>query len=156
MSQQSKFETIFSIRYAARLHEREYALWSKIACFFKFMAFMSASAAVYVAIGENQGVTAIIFGVIFIAFQGLEFAIQPTDKKFNALIQKKEFSRLYSERNNLDETMLQRRYDELCGEDEASHFESVEQLAYNDVLNEQGCDKTYAYPNRHQFIALLA
>jgi hypothetical protein len=150
----TRHDTLFSIRYAVRLHERGAALWGKTAMGLKFLSVLSGSAALVAVIGTATQ-PAITLGLVFALFQALEIALNPADKKYEALAQRQGFARLYAKQQTMSDEALHTAYWELVEDDTTSYLPAVKELAYNDVVREEGNDESYCYPANHPFLALL-
>jgi hypothetical protein len=151
----NRYDTEFSIRYAVRLHERGQAFWDSISKLLKFISLASGSAALVAVIGSD-GRYALAMGLVFAFFQAIEHSYNPADRKYEELAQRKAFSKLYAKAPKLADDALDAAYRELVAEDESTTFESLRQLAYNDVARETGSDASYYYKNSSFFFTLLS
>ena len=150
-----RYETLFSIRYAVRLHERGTAYWGWIANLFKLLSVLSGSAALVSVVG-NQSTMAVALGLAFALFQAFEITFSPTDRKYQEIVQRKAFANLYAKQGKYSDDDLEAAYRELVAEDESTPLNSIKELAYNDVVNEQGSDSSYCYQNGHFLVAMLS
>jgi len=150
-----RYETLFSIRYAIRVHERSLAFWGAMANLLKLMSILSGSAALMSVVGAESN-TAVFLGLAFAFFQALEYSFHPTDKRYQALVQRKVFAQLYAKQAKFDDQALETTYRELVAEDETTPLNALKELAYNDVVKEQGSDESYCFANKHVFMAALS
>lgn len=140
--------TEFSIRYAVRSHDRRSALWGRVAAFLKFMSIFSGSASIMSVIGSHPD-AATALGLIFASFQALEYTLSPNEKMYESLAQRRGYAGLYANSRNLSDDELSACYLKLVSEDETKISIAIKELAYNDVVREQGLDESYCYPSKH-------
>lgn len=140
----TRFETLFTIRYAIRVLERGRRFWAKIDVLLKVCALLSASSAIY-AIGATDQRIAIVFGAFFALTQAIEFALRPADKSAAALAAAAPYANLFAAQSGRADDALEADYLAIAAQDDFLSLESIRRLAYNDVVEERCEDTSEAY-----------
>jgi hypothetical protein len=142
----SRFEILFSIRYASRALERCARFWGWIDRVLKFATILSGSAAVAAVLGQHPAFS-VVLGVVFAALQAIEYTLSPGSNAVMARAEQKRYVSLYAKAPSLSDKQLESAWNDASREDDFDIPEFIRRLAYNDVLLENGCDPSYAYPD---------
>lgn len=153
----NRTNTLFSVRYAARVLERHTRIWRMTDGFIRVAALLSGSAA-FAALTAGNQVAVIVLGVVFAIFQALEFAIRPAEQAARSMAMRKPYARLLAAAGEMDDEKLESSYLALVAEDDVVVPHWLREVAYNDVLFERGCDPSYAYAlsSWQRFVAFIA
>jgi len=135
----SRFETLFSIRYAVRVLERNARMWGVVSAAFKFASILSGTVALAAITGDKTAL-AVWLGVVFAGIQALDHATDPAGRRASSLAARRDYARLLAAAHRHDDAALEAAYVAVVAEDEESVIESLKKLAYNDVVREQGLD----------------
>lgn len=141
----TRHETLFSLRYAVRVLERHGALWARLNGLVRLAGLLAGSAAI-AALTAQSTVLVIAFGVAFAVMQGIEFAIDPAGRAAQARAQRRAYADLLAHATQHDDGALEQHYRQAIAEDDVCVLDAIKQIAYNDVVAEQGCDTAHAYP----------
>jgi hypothetical protein len=112
------------------------------------MSILSGSASIMSVVGSHPD-TATALGLIFALFQALEYTLSPNEKMYESLAQRRGYAGLYANSQHLSDDELSTCYLKLVSEDETKISIAIKELAYNDVVKEQGLDESYCYPAKH-------
>jgi hypothetical protein len=149
----SRFETLFNLRYSERVLERSARMWAKLDVLMRSLCLLSGTSAVATLFAQHS--TASLFCTIFFAaLQILEYTIAPGIQSAHAAHWKKRYAHLSGKAHGMDDDALAAAFSELGAEDDTTVPEFLRRIAYNDVLMEQGCDPSHAYPE--SWLAVLA
>jgi len=135
----TRFDTLFSIRYAIRVLERYARLWHRLDLLFRILAIFSGSAAFAALMGEYK-VLGTATGALFAFIVAIEYALNPQRREQEALKARSPYADLYSRQQRLGDADLEEAYQIAVKEDPVIVPESLKRLAYNDVTDERGCD----------------
>ena len=143
----SRHDTVFSLRYATVVLERHGALWGVIGASCRVASLLAGSAAI-AALGAQNQLVALAFGIVFAFAQAIEYATYPADKAAAARVQSRQYT----------DADLALAYRKLVVDDDIKVFRILKDLAYNQVLSEMDCDPAAAYPEGrwHRFVSLIA
>lgn len=141
-------DTLFALRYAVRVLERYARMWHLVGAGLKAISILSGTVALAALTGTNTGL-AIFMGVLFAALQALEHALDPADKRAAALAARRDYARVLSTEATKDDAALEAGYQAVVADDEIVVIQGLRELAYNDVVQEQGRDASALYPDRH-------
>jgi hypothetical protein len=117
-------------------------MWEKIEVSVKCLSYLSGASIVAAAASSNTLFSA-VSAVIFSLGQMVEFAVRASARQAYALGRMKVYEELWARRHTMSDNELEQAFDSIAGESSTPEF--VRKLAYNDVLNENGCDPSYAY-----------
>lgn len=150
-------ETLFSLRYAVRVHERRAKLWSTINLVIRFTSLLSGSAAIGSITAANQTV-AVVFASIFATMQAIEFSASPNEKSAESKSTRKAYSAIIANKSRRTESELDEAYSEAIDSDEVIAGMTIKELAYNDVARELGAAKEHLYAEglRHKILSMLS
>lgn len=137
-------QTLFGIRYAVRVLEREALLWRRIATILKTAALLSGTVALAALAREHLGIS-VVLGLSFAILQAVEHAVGPADRRACAVAQRLEYAHLYARRADLDDVALSKAYDTIVAADELIVSRPLRELAYNDIVEEMGLDSSGQY-----------
>ncbi len=153
----TRHDTLFSLRYAARVLERHARLWRRIDAAVRLAGLLAGSSAFAALMAESRGFT-LVFGVVFAVLQAVEFALRPAEQAAQSIAQRRPYAALAARSEAMDDAGLKAAYLQLHAEDDVIVPESIRTLAYNDVVLEKGCDPAHLNPlDRWQrFVAFLA
>lgn len=150
----TRTETLLTLRYAVRVLERLARLWSHIGTSLKFASIISGTVALAALVGSNTPI-AIGLGVVFGVLQALEHAIGPADKRAQALAQRRHYALVLAAQAGQEDAALEAAYEAVNAADEITVGQALRELAYNDVVAEQGLPQTASYPD-HKFLRALS
>lgn len=150
-------DTLFSVRYAIRVHERRAKLWNTINRIIRLTSILSGSAAVASITAMGQTV-AVIFTAIFAIMQAVEFSVSPNEKSVESKSIRKTYSVILANKGSQSEAELENAYNKAVDSDEVIVGTTIKELAYNDVAREIGAAKEYWFAEgwRHKILALLS
>lgn len=153
----SRHDTVFSLRYATVVLERHGALWGVIGASCRVASLLAGSAAI-AALGAQNQLVALAFGIVFAFAQAIEYATYPADKAAAARVQSRQYARVWAHESEYTDADLALVYRKLVVDDDIKVFHILKDLAYNQVLSEMDCDPAAAYPEGrwHRFVSLIA
>jgi len=134
--------TLFCLRYAVRVLERQMRLQAFTVAAFKFASLISGSGALVALVGQNTPI-AIALGVAFAVFQAMEVATDPASRRAQAVATRLLYARVLAGQAALDDTALEAAYQAVVAEDDIVLSQSLRDLAYDDVVRERGMDQTH-------------
>lgn len=140
----ARHETLFSLRYAARVLERHSRLWRRVDTVLRFFSILSGTAAIAGLSAENK-VFAMAAGIVFALMQAFDLSVRPAEKAMQSDLNRQSYSILVSKENQMDDQDLESAYRAAVADDDVIVQESVRRLAYNDVLMEMGLDTAHLY-----------
>lgn len=146
----SRDDTLFSLRYAVRVLERYARMWSLVGAGLKATSILSGTVALAALTGTNTRV-AVALGVVFAALQALEYALGPAEKRAEALAERRNYARVLAAEATMDDPALEAAYQRVVADDELVIIQRLRELAYNDVVREQGKDERECYAD-HGFL----
>ncbi|MDD2610682.1 MAG: hypothetical protein PHX60_13535 [Giesbergeria sp.] len=139
MPQTSRDDTLFNLRYAVRVLERQCTLWRRTGAALKFVSVISGTGAVSAVMAAQQS-WAISAGIVFAALQALDVVLDPSSKVSIASSLRREYARLLARQSQYDDAALHNVYQTIVAEDDVLVAKNMRHAAYNDVINEQGRD----------------
>jgi hypothetical protein len=137
-------DTLFNIRYASRVLERQCRLWRRVDGVVRFSAVLAGSGAI-AALGAQNAVMALVAGVVFALFQAIEYAVRPAEVAAHAMAQGKQYAALLARQRRLSDAALADELEAVRVEDDIIVMDSLRQLAYNDVVRERGLDESACF-----------
>lgn len=146
----SRSDTLFSLRYAVRVLERYARMWNLVGAGLKAISILSGTVALAALTGANSRV-AVVMGVVFAALQALEYALGPAEKRAEALAERRNYARVLAAEASMNDAALDAAYQRVVADDEIVIIQSLRELAYNDVVREQGKDESHCYAD-HGFM----
>jgi hypothetical protein len=152
-SERTRSDTLFDLRYAVRVLERQARMWGLVGAAFKFASVLSGTVALAALTGEKTPL-AIGMGMVFAVLQAAEIAVGPTGKSSNALSMRRDYARLYARESTLSDAALEDGYQAIVADDEIVVGHALKELAFNDVVLERGLNAADCYPNRPWLRAL--
>lgn len=147
-------DTLFALRYAVRVLERQAKLWAVIGKLFKFISILSGTVAV-AAVVSSKAEWAVFLGIMFAVMQAIDHALDPAEKHAAALAQRRDYARLLADQTNHTDGALEAAYRKVVADDEIMVDQALKELAYNDVVREQGLPESACYPD-HALMRLLS
>lgn len=135
----SRFDTLFSLRYAVRVLERYARMWHRLDVLFRVLAIFSGSAAFAALMGEHR-VLGTATGALFALIVAIEYVLNPPRREQEALKARTPYAEVLARQRTLDDDALEQAYQNAVKEDPISVPEPLRRIAYNDVLDERGCD----------------
>lgn len=153
MYTRTRDDTLFDLRYAVRVLERQARLQGHCIALVKFLMLLGGSAAL-ASLVSGHAVAAICLGLVFATVQALDLALEPTAKQARALAARLNYARLLARQAALDDAALEAGYQGLLADDDVVVGRSLQELAYNDVIREQGRDASVCYAERRWVRAL--
>lgn len=144
MADDLKLDAIFNLRYAMRVLERNASFWRKVAALLKVLSLLSGSVALASMLTDKPKV-AVWLALLFAIAQSLEYALSPFEKALLSEVQRKRYAKVWATSAQSDASTLANAYTSLVSEDDISPFRSLRELAYDDVVSEQGLDPTSCY-----------
>lgn len=144
MTDDLKLDATFNLRYAMRVLERNASYWRKVATLLKFLSILGGSLALAGVLADKPK-AAIWMGLLFAIAQALENALSPIEKALLSEVQRKQYARLWAGHAQSDASALSSAYMALVAEDEICPARSLRELAYDDVVIEQGLDPASCY-----------
>lgn len=153
----ARHDTLFNIRYAARVLERQCRLWRRIDGAVRFSAILAGSGAI-AAMGAQNAVLALVAGVVFALFQAIEYAVRPAEVAARAMAQGKQYAALLARQRGLSDEALADELEAVRVEDDIIVMDSLRRLAYNDVVRERGLNESECFAETHALraVAFLA
>lgn len=144
MSDSLKADTVFSLRYAMRVLERHASLWRKAAYLLKFLGLLSGTLALASLTADKQG-AALWLGVFFAVAQCLDHVFSPAEKALLSEVQRKRYGEVWARSGKSATEALAGDYEALVAEDAISPSRALRELAFDDVVREQGLDAASCY-----------
>lgn len=141
----SRFDTQFSLRYAVRVLERQSRFWRHIDGTLRALAILSGSGALAATLTQQPASVGMGALLAFAVLQAVEFSAQPGLKSAEAWVARTPYLTLLARQAALADDALEAGYREACLRDTVQAFESLRRVAYNDVVEEKGCDAGAAY-----------
>jgi hypothetical protein len=141
----SRFEILFSLRYAERVLERYAKFYRRLDTLIRFLALLSGSAALAALFGDFRAAT-LALALFFALVQALEFSLAPARIAAEAWAARKPYTAALSRQRKLSDEQLEQAWRDALAEDAIIIPEVFRRAAYNDVLEEKGCSPEYAYP----------
>lgn len=153
----TRFEILFTIRYAVRVLERSSRFWGKVDVAIKICALLAGSGAIFSIASQNQAIS-LVFGVVFAITQAIEFSIRPAEKSAKAMSARAPYANLLFFESACDEAALERAYAEIAAADDVLVMEGLRKIAYNDVLEERSecAESAYRLSVWHRLLGWLA
>lgn len=145
--------TLFSIRYAVRVLERQAVMWGRISGTLKLASLFSGTSALSALMASSPTV-AVVVGVLFALLQAIETVLKADDHSANARFQRRDYARLLSRQDSLSDAELEREYQTIVADDDISVWRPIKELAYNDVLDERGLDPAEKYTTNWIFLLI--
>ena len=125
------------IRYAQRLCQRTARLYRHVQTFGTVVTVIGASAALSALSSSFPGWVAVAGATLSTIFGAVLLAVRPADKAAANEVDAKRYAGLKAKDATLDDAALQAALDEARAAD-AVEFESLRNVAYNDVVLELG------------------
>lgn len=147
-------DTLFALRYAVRVLERHARMWGHIGLACKFASLLSGTAALTALASSNKQL-ALGLGILFAVIQALEHAFGPAERRAQSLNTRRDYARVLAAQASHSDEALEAAYQAAVAEDEICVGQSFKELAYNDVVKEQGLDETACYPG-HGLLQVLS
>ena len=150
------FKTLFELRYAQRVLERQARFWRRIDTLIRAFGLLSGTAAFAAITNSNQNLT-LLFGIVFSVFQVIEFSVSPGAKSAEASQEAKLYAAAIAEQSKVSVDELRQQLLDIRAKDTVTCFESLRKLAYNDVAEETGRpDAGYSLGLSCRFMGLFA
>ena len=140
----TRFEILFTVRYAVRVLERTARLWRRIDAALKVCALLAGSGAIY-AVSSQSARAAMCFAAFFALAQALEFALHPAELSARALMARRPYEQILASEAGETEAALESRYHAASMGDDITVLESLRRVAYNDVVEERSDTPEAAY-----------
>jgi pantothenate kinase type III len=128
-------------------------MWGNVGVACKFVSIISGTVALAALTGTNTRM-AISMGIVFAVFQAIEHAVGPADAKAQSLSQRREYARLLATHSQRDDAALEAAYQALIADDSIIVNHGLRELAFNDVVREQGLDRSACFAERTLLNAL--
>lgn len=141
----SRFDTLFSLRYAVRVLERQSRFWRHLDGGLRMSAVLSGSASLASLLTHQPYAVSVAVLGVFAVLQAVEFAVQPGLKAAEAWVARAPYLALLAGQAGLNDARLEEEYQAALMGDGVQAFESLRRIAYNDVVEEKGCDPSVAY-----------
>lgn len=139
----TRFDIEFSLRYAARLMERQSRFWHHIDATLRFATILSGSGAVASLVAQNTELS--VFAMLaFAALQALDWVLQPGLKSAEAWASRRPYVVAMGMHRATDEA-LYAAWQAAIESDPVAGIDAIRRIAYNDVVEEKGCDASHAY-----------
>lgn len=135
----SRFNTLFSLRYGVRVLERYARMWHRLDVLFRVMAIFFGSAAFAALMGERPGLGTTA-GALFALVLAVEYALNPPRREQEALKARSLYADILARQRDLNDIELEDAYQAAVNKDPVIVPEPLRRLAYNDVTDERGCD----------------
>lgn len=147
MYTKTRDDTLFDLRYAVRVLERQARMQGNCMAMVKFSTLLSGSAAL-AALVANHAAAAITLGLVCATVQALDMALEPTAKQARALAARLNYARVMSHQASMTDAALEVAYQAVVADDDVAVSRALQELAYNDVIREQGRDESVCYAER--------
>lgn len=141
---EARFSCLFGLRYSVRVLERQTRLWDRIGTAIKFFSILSGSSALAALMSQQHGLS-IAGGVVFAIMQAIEYSACPLSRAAEARAAIKAYSSVLANESSMDDAGLDRAYGAATHADEVVAIEALRRIAYNDVVEEKGCDPSCRY-----------
>jgi hypothetical protein len=153
----ARFDTLFTLRYAERVLERYARMWHRLDATARVFAIFSGTAA-FGALMAQSGSWALVFGGIFALLQALEYGLNPGRREQESRAARALYARVLARQHELTDEQLEIAYQEAQAGDSVIVPDTLRRLAYNDVVDERGCDPAarYALSRLDEVIARIA
>lgn len=139
-----KLDSIFALRYAVRVLSRHARFWRNAAALLKFLGLLSGSLALG-SVMANNAAAALWLGVLFAVAQCLEHVFSPAEKALASELQSRRYAQVWADRTQLSPERLEQAYNQLVAADGIATAVAFQQLAYDDVVREQGLSADSCY-----------
>jgi hypothetical protein len=141
----SRFDTLFSLRYAVRVLERQARFWRHVDAALRIGAVLSGSGAFAALLTQQAAGVSAVALVVFALLQAVEFSLQPGLKAAEAWVARAPYLAALARQACTGDAELEAAYQDAILGDVVQAFESLRRVAYNDVVEEKGCAATEAY-----------
>lgn len=138
------FDTLFELRYAIRVLERQARLWRRLDAMIRFFGLLSGTAAFAAITHASQNLT-LSFGILFAVLQAVEYTLTPSVKAAAAQYHAKQYAVILAEQSRITPEELRQKLLDVRAQDEIVVFEALRKLAYNDVAQEYGCSSEHSF-----------
>ena len=154
----TRFDTLFSLRYAVRVLERQSRFWRRLDGALRFLTIVSGSAAFAALLTQQSPAINAVALAAFAALQALEFSLQPGQRAAMAWVARLPYLEAMADQSAMDDDSLEAAYRAALLRDDIQAFESLRRIAYNDVVEEMGCSPEHAYTlgGWHQMMRAMA
>jgi hypothetical protein len=140
----ARHDTLFSLRYAVRVLERYARLWHRLDAALRVIAIFSGTAA-FGALVAGSGGWALVAGLLFAFLQALEWGVGPARREQEARSARALYAEVVARQVELSDEDLERGYQDAVSSDPMIVPDGLRRLAYNDVVEERGCDPGARY-----------
>lgn len=140
----TRFDTLFSIRYAVRVLERYARMWHRLDVVLRVLALFSGTSAFAALMGQNTTLGGVA-GALFALIMCTEYVLNPPRREQEALKARALYADVLSRQKALDDDALEQAYQDVVKGDTLTVPEPLRRLAYNDVTEERGCDLAEGY-----------
>lgn len=139
---QTRYDTVFSLRYATRVLERYARLWHRFDLALRILSLFSGTAA-FGALMANNGEWMLVSGLFFAFVQTLETVLKPSKREHEARSVRDSYAAILSGQRGLSDDDLESEYQKAASHDPVIVPDAMRRLAYNDVSEEYGCEQNY-------------
>lgn len=154
----SRFDTLFSLRYAVRVLDRQSRYWRRLDGALRFLTIVSGSASFAALLTQQTPTINSLALILFATLQALEFSLQPGQRSASTWVARALYLDVLAAQAGIDDLALESAYQQALLRDDIQAFESLRRIAYNDVVEEMGCqpETGYALSGWQQFVRALA
>lgn len=147
--------TLFHLRCAARLLERQCRLMRRIEITARAISFLSGTAAFAAIVGGRPYLTLLI-GLLLACAQAVEFVLRPGERAARYARCAKLYERPASRRATSTDAALAHALADAREQDESDEIESLRRAAWNDAAAELGADKRLPLTRWERLVSALA
>jgi hypothetical protein len=140
----NRHDTLFSLRYAVRVLERYARLWHRLDVALRVIAIFFGTAA-FGALMAQSGLWAAIAGLLFAFLQALEYGVGPARREQEARSARALYAEILARQRDLSNDDLESEYQKAISRDPVIVPDGLRHLAYNDIVDERGCDPRARY-----------
>src|SRR3989442_1197822 len=105
----SRFDTLFSVRYAVRVLERYARMWHRLDVLFRVLAIFSGSAAFAALMSEQKGL-ATAAAAVFAFIMAIEYALNPPRREQEALKARSLYANILARQHLLNDADFAQAY----------------------------------------------
>jgi len=144
MAIKPRSETLFNLRYAERVLERQARFYARLEGLLSIGELVAGSAALAAFAGQHTPLT-VMLGVFFAVMQAVKFVVAPARRQFEALASRNAYATIRAQQSRYDDAALEAAYLAASAADAVVVFETMRHLAYDDVVTEEGRDAGVRY-----------
>ncbi|HCZ48669.1 MAG TPA: hypothetical protein DCZ11_06660 [Gammaproteobacteria bacterium] len=151
----NRYTTLFHLRCAARLLERQCRLMRRVEIAARAISFLSGTAA-FAAIVGGRPVLTLLIGLLLACAQAVEFVLRPGERAARYARCARLYERPASRRGELSDAELAQSLTDAREQDDSDEIESLRRAAWNDTAAEVGAEKRLTLTRWERLVSALA